>query len=432
MTAAVMTMAGCKTTCNDCNFESVVPSTAQRAFLLYLATDNSLSSMGNTNLRALAAGATEQTLGSGVMFVLHDSPGVNTKLEAIYIDPSTKVKQQKTVKTYSTNLDTSLPATLTTVWGDIQKITKAEQWILSFGSHGNGWFPGTRSTRAQRSAGSVMPMLERPTSGGVGTRALLEDNDAVMGPDEFAAAVPNAEMIIMDACDMGCIEFAYLLKDKAKYLILSPAEVIDNGFPYDKIVDDLFNTDLLAGAKGVCTEYYNFYDNYHYTSAQYATVSLFDTSKLGDYATAMKTALSGKWDAIKALTFADVSKIKTFDRSGFQLQSGAAATVPVMYDMKEFLSTVDAWSSVEAAQQALILYYNTTGKPFNDGVNSITIEKDRFSGVCAYIPANPANFTGNAAVKEVREWLTPYWEHTLWAQAVGYPGAKRTNPPTGE
>lgn len=46
------------------------------------------------------------------------------------------------------------------------------------------------------------------------------------------------ELLLMDACFMGSIEFAYELRKSFDTLILSPSEVLATSFPYDSIAGD--------------------------------------------------------------------------------------------------------------------------------------------------------------------------------------------------
>lgn len=428
--AVLLTMTSCGGNGGDTppEPESFVPAKAPRGFLLYLAVDNTLAHMGKANLEAVTEGANAQTLGDGVIFVFHDDPHDVTRLYAIYIDPTTKKTQRKEVKNYSANLDTSSPATFKRVWDDIQKITKVEKWVLSFGSHGNGWIPNQSLARSKSMPWDIVPRMGTPRKDGkVGTRALLQDQyrETTMDIADFANMLPAVETIIMDACDMGAIEFAYILRNKAKYLILSPAEVIDEGFPYKSMIADLFNPDSFAGAQAICEKFYNHYYNFFDTGAQYGTVSLFDCSKFDAYAAAVKTALAGKKETIEKLSMKTLEGIQHVDRSEF----AAGKVIHICYDMKEFLSTVDSWTpAVEAAHKALIPHCYTTGKSFYD---LIIIPKDRFSGVSTYIPSLASNFVGDLPINDPNEdpdiiylrnvhgWLNGWWVKTEWAKAIG-------------
>ena len=64
--------------------------------------------------------------------------------------------------------------------------------------------------------------------------------------------------IFGDCCSFGCVEIAYELRQVADYVIGSPAEIPDEGAPYDLIVPDLFNSSA-EFYKAIIDDYYNYY-----------------------------------------------------------------------------------------------------------------------------------------------------------------------------
>ena len=52
--------------------------------------------------------------------------------------------------------------------------------------------------------------------------------------------IPHLKFIMTDCCNMMCLENLYELRQTCDYFIGSPAEIPDNGAPYDQIVSDMF------------------------------------------------------------------------------------------------------------------------------------------------------------------------------------------------
>jgi len=108
-----------------------------------------------------------------------------------------------------------------------------------------------------------------------GFRAFMYDDDA-MRPEivtkyfgwngtsieieDIAAALGNNrkfEFLLFDACFMATVETYYELRNTAKYIIASPAEVLGAGFPYEDIVPLFFDKDFSSEA--VCRAFMDFY-----------------------------------------------------------------------------------------------------------------------------------------------------------------------------
>lgn len=78
-------------------------------------------------------------------------------------------------------------------------------------------------------------------------------------------SVPSGvfELILFDACYMGGVETAYALRDKAQYIISSPARVVADGMPYSLITGDLFpQGNAEASYKRICEKYFSFYNGH--------------------------------------------------------------------------------------------------------------------------------------------------------------------------
>ncbi len=170
----------------------------------------------------------------------------------------------------------------------------AEKYAFIIGSHGLGWVPknSTSSTSVLRRMGiSPSSLWERNPSAEM-TRH-LGDRGSVVQYDvtEIASAISSCcikfDYILFDACFMGNVESVYELRNVTKYIIGSPCEVMGYGFPYLNLMQYM----LMDGGRSydldrICKEYVEYYRTSASTPS--ACVSLTDTSKLEDLATAMK------------------------------------------------------------------------------------------------------------------------------------------------
>lgn len=375
---AALVLASCqKEESTDGVFDPVMPNKANRVYFHYMAMDNDLSIWADRNIDDMFRGATKESLRSGMILVFRDVPGDNSQIVSIFWDDRNKKMQKTIAKNYGTNLDSADPKTYETVWRDLNDMVESNSWVLGFGSHGKGWMPGSISAE-YTFYNAPYTVLSKPP-----TRTLIKDGNKWMEMADFVAMLPdnNVEFIIMDLCYMGSVEFAYALRDKASYLILSPAEVIAQGMPYDRIIDDIFTESVRRGAKNICIEYHDYYASY----SQFATISLIDCSQFKNFTDVMK------WLA-RDRTLFDSDGLLCYDT--FKKH--------ITYDLGEFI--LNKLNGDPSIMNALVPVRLTTGRP----LGALIIPQERYSGLSTYVPmAEYAN-------------LNEQYDLTGWAQAI-YP-----------
>lgn len=394
--------------------EPQAPTTATRAYFHYFAMDNTLSYYADVNINAMLRGATKESLGDGTIIVLRDvAPKTengqrvvqNTQLIQIFWDDRTKKAYKTVLKTYEANLDTSDPATFERAFADAQNAVDSDEWAVGFGSHGLGWIPysifGAYGTASSRRSMSAPEASEVNAAGLPLTRFLIEDDGGdseqkVMEIGEFADMLPSGlKFVLMDFCFMGGVEFSYLLKDKADYIIVSPAEVVAQGFPYDLIVDGLFAADVEAGLKTVCDDFNDFYYSYSDAAVQFGTVALVDCSKMDAFAAVMSDVVAGKESEMGRIDKTAMQKYDRFTRT-------------ITFDLRDFVGQLypAGHPEFDAALAALVPYKKSTGKTLIPGNNSLTVDPEHFSGLSTYVMLNEYSD------------LNLKYEQTEWYKAV--------------
>ena len=194
------------------------------------------------------------------------------------------------------------------------------------------------------------------------------------------------DFIALDACLMGGIEVLYQLKDCCDYIISSPAEVLTDSFPYDKVIERMFNEDYTGVAK-------DFYDYYNALSGEYrsATISTVKCSELEAVAEETAKLFDQYRSGISSLDVTTVQRYFRFNDHWF-------------YDFKDYMDILCGKSetaALAAALQKAVIAKYTTGL-------MITLEIDpaRFSGLSSYIN-NPEE-----------ETLTKFYQKYAWNDAV--------------
>lgn len=339
---------------------------AKKMVLVYMEANNDLRYEALTSINRMEKGAKDI---DGVLLVYIKTSSVRSYLLKIKYDPDENRIVSDTVKTY-TNSPSTDPQFMKDVVNDGQKEYPAETYGLILWSHATSWAP--------------------PANAMIKTKSFGRDNGQEMDIIDLKNALPNnLEFLIFDACSMGGVEVLYEFKDKAKYIIASPAETIAESFPYQNITPYLFKgSDQL---KDIAQAYYDYYNSYT-DDRQSATVALINTSELTQLAFEMKSVM------LKTKVYGDRFKSENVQRLDF------TAGFPVAnYDFGDFLNhnwQPDQLKDIYAQLNKVILYKANTsnflGKPIK-----------AFSGITCYIPdLNDRNLT--------------YYKKLQWYTASGF------------
>lgn len=270
-----------------------------RTVLVYLAANNNLVEDANNNMEQM-----EEAIGDidGDLIVYAKLPYTPPKLYHI-----SKEEGTKEIKTYNSH-NSSHPAVLEQVIADTKALYPASTYGLVLWSHATGWVP--------------------PDIGTIKLKSFGDDNGSHMDIKDLNGALPNDfDFIMFDACSMASVEVLYEVKDKAKYFIVSPGEVISNGMPYDKIINDLFSRH--EGSYNTVANKY--YQHYNEMSGRHrsATVSVIDAAGLENLAQKTKTIIGSQEpiyedynrDQIQRMDFDPTNVLIAFDFQDFMEQN---------------------------------------------------------------------------------------------------------------
>lgn len=348
--------------CSD-NEKVEVPST--RTVLVYMIESNLGSSL-ERNINSMIQGVTAKNLNNGHLVVYYSSTGGNPEL--FEIKEVNGVTTKHHIKDYDVQSAIS-PEVMNSVINDVISLYPSESYGLLLSSHGMSWLP-TQYTQMLRSFG--------------------EENNKSMEIYELAEALPNNnffDYIIFDACYMGGIECAYELRNKAKYIISSPAEIYSFGFPYQDIIPYLFSDE--PKVKDIAEAFYTFYnDNESYNNA---TISVVDTEYLEELATATHNIINQV--GINPIYSLSTSDIQCYDRFSKHL----------LFDFDDFIKRIGTDEQyilfAEARDQAIIHKYNTECDFYQRKIK-------HFSGLSTYIP------------RQVYPTLNNWYTQLEWYKAV--------------
>ena len=329
---------------------------ASRTIIAYIAADNDLAGDASVSLQQMEQGYTEKGVN---LIVFNAQMGENPQLLEIHQG------RDKVVKNYPV-LNTADPSVLNEVVQDAIDLYPAQEYGLILWSHGSSWMPASS-----------------------GLRSFVNDNGNRMNIPDLANSLPiKFKFILFDACLMGAVEAAYELKDKTDYLIASPTETQETGFPYDQIISELLQPTIDYNA--VAQTYFNYY-NAMQDAYQSATVSVVETQDLPNLAASMKQLCEN-----------NPVNMATFDRDSVQ-----------RLDVYEEQYTFDLQDFVDK------LFPDANKDDFTNQLNKMVLYKyhtpefilmydiNTFCGLSCYIPLAS------------RPDLTAYYKTLKWYQDAG-------------
>lgn len=349
----------------SCADSDTIKKDIERTVLVYMAADNNLSSFGNTNIQLMLQGMKNV---EGRLIIYLDPSNDVPRLMVIEGNSAPKLD---TLVTYSEENSAS-PEVLRRTIQDVRNLYPSNSYGLILWSHGMGWLPEKYNFHRSYSAGLVR-YTNLPTKYfGQDTHPGDGAMESFMETDELMASISGYfNFIMFDACFMGAVEVLYGLRDYADYFIASPAEILANGFPYDKIVPWLWGDE--EDLKRVCAEYFNYYNTYP------------DPNDAGWNSATVALVKSSELQHLVELTSNIVGENKCVASTDVWRYPLSKSSLPnVFYDLGDYINTYGDESQQSAYKQQLektVVFKAATPTFFGQ-----TIPTDKFSGLSVYIP----------------------------------------------
>ncbi|WP_316831504.1 clostripain-related cysteine peptidase [Pedobacter aquatilis] len=329
-----------------------VKTPVKKVVLVLMEANNDLRYDAVNSINMMEKGAKDI---DGTLLVYIKTSSVRSYLLKIKYDADENKIVSDTVKTFE-NSPSSDAEFLKDVIHYAQTEYPAESYGLILWSHATSW---------------------APASTGIKTKSFGRDTGKEIDVIDLKNALPdNLEFLIFDACSMGGVEVLYEFRNKAKYIIASPAETLSESFPYQNITPLLFQGS--EALQAIALGYYTYYNSYT-DDRQSATVVLVKTSELQALATEMKSLMA------KYKKYGDKLISDGVHRLDF------TAGFPVAnYDFGDFLDhnfNKPDLMAVNFQLSKTIIYKAATDKFLGQPIT-------KFSGLTCYIPyANDSNLT---------------------------------------
>lgn len=370
--------------------ESARPQPVDRTILVYLAADNNLVGNAYKNLTDMAAGM-KSAGGNLIVYIdpynYYSANGTTDFPRLLKIESD---GTQRVVETYAQENSASAEV-LARVLARTKALYPAKSYGLVLWSHGNGWIPSPSMERSR----SLMPDIWEKDPNALPTKWFGQDvpRNGYMNISDMAAVLPkdrSLDFILFDACFMGSVEVMYDLRQAARYIVSSPAEILASGFPYQSVLPLLFSETLQL--EKTCRAFVDFYRNYRYPSA---TISLVNTSELDKLAASARTLLSAFPNAV----------VETSD-----IQPYEAMRDHFYHDLEDYYAHIASGTVLDDFREQLartVIYADHTDNFYSAYGSDHWVKVNAFSGLSTYITrtSSPVLETG-------------YFD-TSWARAVG-------------
>ncbi|MBQ6310261.1 MAG: hypothetical protein IJK74_01760 [Bacteroidales bacterium] len=376
------------TSCSKVEPKDVVFEEKDKTILLYFASHNNLYMDAAANINKIIGGYVPDN-GNIVLYcnnfdlTSRQMKDTLTLLVNIFKDKDGVVKTD-TIYRFS-YMNSCTKNAMKSVINITKTMCPAKEYGLVLWSHGTGWLPEgyykqyayASATSAQMSSNERSMFPTRP--GGIDPYAhMVKSFGSELGVEMSVFDIKEAigdthfDFIAMDACFMGGIEIAYQLRDCCDYFIGSPAEILTDSFPYDKVIESMFKADYTGVSKNV-------YDYYNAQTGDYqsVTIATVKCSELGEVASQARLLFDQYRDGIPSLDVTAVQRYFRYDDHWF-------------YDLNDFLVNLcgaSATANFTAALEKAVIAKYTTGKMIN-----LEINPAKFSGLSCYIN-NPEEAT---------------------------------------
>ena len=363
---------------------------AQRTVLVYMAGENNLTSYINYDIEEMQKGRRNvSTSANLVVFVDRIS---STQMP--YIAKITSDGNLEVLYSYDNNFYSSDPDNMRDVIERVVEACPAKEYGLVLWGHANGWI-------IQKDSIATSPSR----------RAYGVDNDKWLNIPSMRKSFDllsfKWKFIFFDCCNMMNVESAYELKDKADYLIGSPAELPCNGAPYEQLIPAMFQQSE--------DFYKSIVDNYASGYPNRVVLSVVNTSQLGHLAQATKKLIPqlneyAQTTALKNNIYYQAIKVNEIQQ-------------PILHDVREIANKAldaDDYNNWMNAFNATVIYSYYSPSWITDGTvhfYDFTMSKDYWGGLSMFFPMSKygtATDGVNTTIKQMGWYYAVGWSEVGW------------------
>lgn len=274
----------------------------------------------------------------------------------------------------------------------------SDEYGFVYWSHGSAWLPASRSIGIDNGKNSYS---------NTGSKMEIDDLAAVLG--QF----PKLEFLMFDACFMQAMEVDWALRNCAKYIIASPAEIPGPGAPYDRLMTPMFAES--CDVEGIIEQYYRSYADSAVSVGDGsskcfgALLSVVKTDEL-DSLRAVTERMLEKY--VQAYTYDDLSDVQYYNPI-------SSSSRPEYFDMNGYMqhlitSSLDYMRWHNAFEKA-VPYTRTTRSWYSSYSNAMEyVNRTDYGGVSMFVPQSIKLYNDLLGSFRNTSWYQDCWFQTGW------------------
>lgn len=244
--------------CSDDNDLSFPPApdveigdTARSMTLVYMIAENSLASYAARDINEMTLAASTVPEDCYMLAFVDDAK--NPRICRFYNNNGHA--ECDTVYTFKEDFCSSDTTTMRNVFNLVFTKYPTRSMNLVMWSHGSGW---ARSKKASMQRIIGIDNEKNSSISNVYNKSIEMEELAAL----LESLPVKTDLLMFDACLMQNVETAYALRNAAKWILASPAEIPADGAPYDKILPHFFTLPFDENAvKDLMHDYYAEYAN---------------------------------------------------------------------------------------------------------------------------------------------------------------------------
>ena len=199
--------------------------------------------------------------------------------------------------------------------------------------------------------------------------------------------MPHLKFIMADCCNFMCLEVLYELRNVTDYIIGSPAEIPDQGAPYDEIVPDMFADGRF---------YTSIIDKYYKSVNGYLPLTAVQSSQMEQLAQATHQAMQAVESNLGS-DYADMTGLIHYYHTD-NSRDDFYPEYNIFYDAGDFFlahAPQDAYRQWKhTLDKAVVEHRNatiwSTDKPWAMKYSDFTVTDQKMHGVSMFVEQNPA------------------------------------------
>ncbi len=334
-----------------------------RTVIIYMIADNNLDYFSVKNINEMEAGFNNNYNGNLLVYV-DRAEGATPSHPIVYkISQDTTEAIMSEVAFVYEEQNSANETVMTNSLLDIIQPYPAQSYGLILWSHGTAWYPEGANISNLKNNDFDTTLRQSPY-----IKSFGKDGTDELCIKKLKNALPiHFDFILFDACYMGSVEVAYELKDNAHYIISSPTEVLSTGYPYQHIIEDLFEPHV--NYEKIAHTFFISYDTLS-SALQSATVSVIKTANLIHLAHAVSKIMN------------DTNKLQVTSVS--KIQQYTANEKNFLFDIEDFICNITHDSNqIEACKKALddvVVFKASTPSILGE------LKIKKFSGLSIYVP----------------------------------------------